>query len=298
VRRFHGFSLIVTLVALPAGATVTKDQCVDANGDGQALRLEGKLAAARQKLETCGDPSCPAIVREDCVRRLRELDAVQPTIAFDVVDAAGSPVASVRVTLDGRPLEDRLVHSALRVDPGEHTFVFAADGALPVTRRLVIKEGEKDRHERVALAPVLGSPPPSTVPVALEPIAAPRPGLGTHKLLGLTAGGAGIVGIALGSLFGVLTVSAANRQRSDCASVEACMSRASALSDHSSAQTDGAVSTVAFVAGGALLLGGAALFFMVPARPAGVTPERPVGAWRLEPVVGLFGAGLSLHGEL
>jgi len=70
------------LLSASAFADVTKEQCIDANGQARELRREGKLAAAREQLRLCGNPKCPAMVRDDCAKRLDEVDKAQPTMAF------------------------------------------------------------------------------------------------------------------------------------------------------------------------------------------------------------------------
>jgi hypothetical protein len=291
----------VSAVSLPAHADVTKNQCVDANSNGQALRLDGKLAAARHELQVCSDPTCPGIVRTDCTQRMEELERAQPTIIFEVKDGAGADMSAVRVTLDGKPLPDKIEGTALRIDPGEHTFTFAANGIDPVTRKFVLLEGEKGRRERVVLgstvaqapaqAPVLqASPPP--------PAEVPASGLGTQKIIGLTVGGLGIAGLAVGTIFGLMTFAAASDQNSDCSSSSDCPRRASALSDHTTGSTEGAVSTAAFIAGGALVVTGITLFFTAPSgrKEQPSTEGQPSTSLRIAPMLGHSLAGVSLQG--
>jgi hypothetical protein len=258
-------ALASALVVSPAGADganpPSKTECAKANADAQALRMEGKLAAGRTELELCQSPSCPAIVRDDCAQRMDDLERAQPTIVFDVKDTAGTDVSAAAVTVDGQPLSSKLTGSALRVDPGEHTFVVTADGHPPVTRRLVIKEGEKDRREVVALGSLAPSPSPS--PVSASGTAGATQ-LGSRRILGLTAGGAGIAAFAVGGIFGAETFSAVSQQNSACANSSHCTSPHEAESAHSSAVTDSTVSTAMFIAGGVLLAGGALLFFTAP----------------------------------
>jgi hypothetical protein len=136
--------------AAPA-AEVTKDQCVDANTKAQSLRRERKFRAAREQLSLCVDVHCPAMVRDDCAQRLDELERVQPTIVFDAKDGSGRDLSEVRVTIDGKPLADKLDGAALAVDPGAHSFTFEVVGQPVVTRNLVLKEGEKLRRERIPM---------------------------------------------------------------------------------------------------------------------------------------------------
>jgi hypothetical protein len=304
-------SLAVSLfiVAPAAAADVTKNQCVDANGRAQHLRTEGKLAQAREDLRLCSDPKCPPIVRSDCTKRLDDLESAQPTIAFGAKDASGNDIVAVRVTVDGKPLLSRLDGTAVPVDPGEHTFVFEAEGQPAVTRRLVVTEGEKGRRESVVVGSP-PSPPPPTPPPAPRPSTPPSPllespprpvspppasaaGMGTQKVVGLAIGGAGVAGLALGGVFGLLTLSAKNQQISECGGPCSASSHAQAVTDHSTGMTDGVISTVGFIAGGALLVGGALLFFT--AHPSS---ERAAARIVVAPSVGLDGGGVLVRGEL
>jgi hypothetical protein len=297
-------------------ADVTKDQCVGANAKAQDLRREGKLSAAREQLLMCAAQSCPEIVRDDCTKRLDDLERAQPTVAFEVKDAAGLDVTAVRVSVDGRELADRLVGTALPVDIGEHVFTFEVSGQAPVSRTLVITEGEKGRRERIVIGGASAPPPapapspgpaelPSAAPPASVPaLPAPPPArltsrgaavggaMGTQRILGLVGAGAGVVGVALGSVFGLMTISEKNQGLADCRSSGACNNHAQAVSDRSSELTDGAISTAAFVAGGVFLAGGAALFFT--ARPSS---ERAAAAILVVPSVRRGGGGISVRGE-
>ncbi|HEY8089950.1 MAG TPA: hypothetical protein VIF09_18945, partial [Polyangiaceae bacterium] len=142
---------LLVLAPLSAGAGMTKLACIDANTRGQDLRRDGKLAAAREQLRSCTDPSCPGLVRDDCSRRLDELEKVQPTVVFEVKDVAGNDVSGVEVTVDGEPAVQTLDGTALQLDPGEHELVFRATGRAPVSRTLMLTEAEKERRERIVL---------------------------------------------------------------------------------------------------------------------------------------------------
>jgi hypothetical protein len=290
---------VVGLASPSALADVTKQQCIDANGQGQDLRRAGKLSDAREQLRACGNPRCPAIVRDDCTKRLDELESAQPTVLFAAKDGSGHDLGEVTVTEDGHPLAEKLDGTALRVDPGQHEFTFTAKDQPSVSQTFIIREGEKDRRELVQIgapAPAQVAAPPPPAPSAEEPAdgTAPAPGrgLGTRKILGLAVGGAGVVGLVVGSVFGAMTFSETSKQKSDCASPGSCSDHGQALSDHSAAVTDGTISTVAFVAGGLLLGGGAALFFL-PSRPS----EQPAAAaLTVRPSVGPGGGFVSVGG--
>jgi len=141
------------LVSATSRADPTKDQCVDAHAKAQDLRRSSNFSAARDQLRQCSSaPSCPALIRDDCTKRLDELEGAQPTLVFEVKDAAGNDLSAVKVTIDGALLTERLGGTALSVDPGEHTFTFEAGGLTPLTRKLIIREAQKDRRESITLA--------------------------------------------------------------------------------------------------------------------------------------------------
>jgi hypothetical protein len=289
--------LTVSLLAVSATADVTKEQCVDANGQGQQLRREGKLAAAREQLRLCMKPKCPAIVRDDCTKRLDELEKAQPTIAFTAKDASGADITAIKVTVDDQPLASKLDGTALPVDVGEHTFTFEAPGEPVVTRKLVLTEGEKGRREAITIGQAAPPPVPARAPI--ETAAAPAPandagGPGARKVVGLSVGGAGVVALGVGAAFGFMAISKKNQQTTDCPDAATCTTdgHSRALDDHSSGMTDSTLSTVGFIAGGALLVGGAILFF-TGGHGAGAAES---SAFQVAPSVGPGSGGMLVRG--
>jgi hypothetical protein len=272
-------ALVLAAFAPAVRADMTKKQCAATNAEGQALRLDGKLGASRVQFEMCGDPHCPAMVRDDCAQRLEEIERTQPTILFEMSDAAGASVSAVKIAVDGRAVADGLIGTAMRVDPGEHTFTFTTAGGAEVTKTFVLKEGEKNRRERIVVGRETGTPPgaPASAPLekaprAEEPVhVADRTTMSGQRMAGLVAGGAGIVAVAVGSVLGAMTFSAVGQAKSDCESSSSCSSHALAVSEHGVAETYGAASTAAFIWGGVLVAVGAVLFFVAPRSSATTT---------------------------
>jgi hypothetical protein len=273
---------------------VTKDQCVDADTEGQSLRRHGKLSAARERLRVCADATCPGLVRDDCTQRIDEIERAQPTIVFAAHDEAGRDLAAVAVTMDGQPFADRLDGAALPADPGQHDFVFSSEGQPPVTRTIVLREGEKGRREVVVIAR------PASVAASTSSSAAPppppAPSSGAQTTIGLVAGAAGIVAIGVGAVFGVMASSSWSSSQSECASPSDCSNHAQAVSDHDAASTEATVSTVGFALGGALLAGGLVLWLTAPkdTSPEASSEARSI---RVAPTVGRRGAGVALGGS-
>jgi hypothetical protein len=262
---------------------MSKEQCIASNSDAQDLFRDGKLSLARARLRECADPSCPALVRDDCTRRLDDLERAQPTIIFDVKDGSGRDLRAVSVTVDGVLLVHELNGKPLPVDPGEHTFVVTAEGEKPVTRTFVLKVGEKERLEHLTI----GELPQADGAQARDA------GLGTQRILGIAVGGVGIVGVAVGTIFGLMASSAWSQAKGACGpDTSHCNDLNGANSFKNTTDSDAAISTVAFIAGGVLLVGGAALF--LTGGPKGTSPTR-AEVW-IAPSLGQERAGAAVGG--
>lgn len=283
-------SVALLTMSANAGADATTDQCVDANTQAQALRRAGRFAEAREKLRVCAGPSCPSVVQSDCTTRFDEIDKAQPTIAFAAKGASGGDVTAVSVTMDGTPPVDHLDGTALPVDPGSHVFTFSVQGQPPVTRTLLIVEGEKDRREVVDLAGGAASPPsspstsspsaPAPAPLPESPTRARGGGLGTQRVLALVAAAIGVAGVGVGTAFGLVAMSKKSDAQSACPNLCANQDGVNAWS---AAVTDANVSTVAFIVGGVGLAGAAVLWLTAPsAASAGARIGLGPGTLRLQ----------------
>lgn len=287
-------SLVLSLSPTTAGAAPTKDQCVDANTRAQDLRRDGKLIDARTALQLCVADSCPKLVRADCAKRLDELEVAMPSITFEAKDGAGQDLSLVVVTVDDKPFSDQLDGSAINVDPGEHTFHFETPNQPPKTLKFVVHEGDRGRRETVTL----GLPPPKLA----EPPPPPSPSLtpGTagfmspkHKLIALSLGGAGVIGIGIGAAFGISASSHWSASKSECNSSAECPNHGAAVADRNSASNRATISTIAFVAGGAALAAGS-LLFVLDWRKS----REHVATLSVAPVVTPGGGGLWFVGAL
>jgi hypothetical protein len=277
---------LVLLVALAttdpaAAADPTKKECVTANEGGQDFRRAGQLHDARQSFTMCSSPSCPRAVRDDCAQRLTEVDAAMPTLQFGAKDAQGHDVAAVHVTMDGQPLIDSVTATSVGVDPGPHRFGFEADGFRPADLAVDVHEGDKDRSVQVVLESLESATPAAPAPAA--PASEGRHVVwGTQRGIGLGLGIVGLGGVALGTVFSLLSKSTYDHAvHSECAGdPNACS--AQGVRDGQTAHNQATLSTVAFIAGGALFAGGLLVFFTAPS-----------GVVAVGPTVSKGGAGLS-----
>jgi hypothetical protein len=282
-------SLSVSMTPLPAFADDAA--CIAASEQALALRKQGKLHRALEQLAVCADPGCPGEVKTECARRVDLVRASMPTLVLAARDTAGNDLLDVNVTMDGAPLATALDGRPLSVDPGPHVFRLEAPGLPPIERQLVLREGEKSRRESV----VLGVPRAAPAPPAPPPLQ-PTSTWSTQRTLALVGGGVGIVGLGLGALFGGYALAAKNDESRDCPSA-GCATRPQAVQDYNAAKDNATGSTVAFVAGGALVAAGVVLWLTAPA-PAGEPSRSPVASGlRLTPGVGPSAATLVVAGD-
>jgi hypothetical protein len=261
------------MLSAPALADMTKDECIDANGKGQQLRRDGAFSAARVQLRQCATASCPVMVRDDCTRRLDELEKAQPTVVFEVKDSAGADLIDVRVSIDGQLLVSRLSGKPVNVDPGAHELTFEASGKPPLHEKLLISEGET-RRERVVLgaaaapsaAPASSSvtPPPPLSPA--EPAEVPSSGWWTtRRVIGISIAGAGAVGVGVGAVFGLLASSSWSQAKSACGGDPTrCTDVTKGNSYRDTTLTDGTISTIGLIGGGALIAAGIVVLVTAP----------------------------------
>lgn len=272
---------VVTLLggATAIAADPTTADCLTASDASLTAGNQHRPRAERIQLLICASASCPADIRKECVRRVDEVNLQIPTIVFDVKDASGTDLEAVAVSMDGEPLAQRLEGVPISIDPGTHDFKFEPAGYAPITKRLIIQEGEKDRRELVSLATLEAN----STPAAAQDVGDSR-GLPTQRVLSLVAGGLGVVGVGLGAAFGVTAISKRNAARNVCPN--ACKTT-EGVAQWSDAGTAGNISTFGFIAGGAALAGAAVLWFTAPSAnggpktrvafgPSGV---QVVGAW-------------------
>jgi hypothetical protein len=283
------WSVLSSSVALAAGmvgwspqalaADPTTGDCLAASEASLKSGNEHHLRTERNQLLVCAAASCPADIRKECVRRVDEVNTAIPTIIFEAKDGSGKDLSAVKVTMDGDALAERLEGSALSIDPGEHTFAFATEGQPPLTKVFVIRESEKDRREAITfgVGDVVSSPLQAGAEAS---VTTGSTGLGTQKILAIVAGGVGVVGLGVGTAFGLVTMSKKSDAQKACPNLCADPNGVSLWSDAKSA---GNVSTVAFIVGGVALAGGAALWFTAkPESRSGPSAQVGVGPGSLQ----------------
>ena len=179
----------------------------------------------------------------------------------------------LEVRRDGVALQEAELGAPIPVDPGEHVIEAVAPGKQPWSSKIQVgADAAKVSVEIPALQAASGNPSSSATPAAVTTPAptgalpADNPNAGSAmRMTGLVFGGVGVVGIGLGSFFGLQASSKWSDAKGKCADFPyGCGAEGQDL--QSSAKSAATISTVMFVAGGALLATGAVLYFTAPKR--------------------------------
>jgi hypothetical protein len=198
--------------------------------------------------------------------------------------------------MDGKLLVDKINGRAVEVNPGTYTFTFEAPDGTKTEKQIVVAEGEKDKRVTATIgkpvAVVAGAPPPASTTIVLAPPPASQnppventpvvTSSGPWKTIGIVTAGVGVVGLGLGSVFGVMASS--NKSSAGCNSNSVCPNQ-NAVNTLGSAQSDGNLATVFFIAGAVLAAGGIMTWALAPSSSVQVAPS-----------VGSNTAGMLLRG--
>ncbi len=308
---FFACSIVVAagLLARPAHAD-PKAECIQANTKAQNLRNADQLVEARAQLLICARGVCPGPVRADCTQWLGQVNDSLPTIVLGAKDPEGNDLVQVQVSMDGKLLSRTIDGRALSIDPGAHKLVFEEKGQPPLSRQIVIHEGEKNREidVRIGTAPKAapasapgsaparsaqsdpapgpgGAAPPSPSPMPDQPREQHGSTGSTQRTLGLLAGGVGLVGAGVGTVFALKSQSKWNDAKTACGPGCGPGSEAYALNDQS--KQAGTLAAISFVAGGALLVTGVVLWLTAPSKESAPAVGAAIGPGRVS-VVGRF----------
>lgn len=241
----------------------------------------GRHASAWNKyLEAAAAANATGNTRREKEARERA-ETLRPSLSTLVVDvsAEGKQVPGLEVRRDGSSVGAPQWGVPIPADVGEHTIVATAPGH-DEWRRVVTVEGpaKSVSVEVPALTPSSAAGPSATtaVEVVPEPELTPRRGLGTQRVLALIAGGVGVAGIGVGSVFGLKSKSKHDEAEKYCDGADCTDPRG--VSAGEDAYSAGTLSTVFMVVGGAALAGGAVLWFTAPKRE-----EQPIATVGIGP---------------
>lgn len=185
-----------------------------------------------------------------------------------IVPADVATTAGLVVKRDAIAVGDAAWGVGVPVDPGDHAIEASAPGKETWTAHVVIGSTSDTKQVSIPALAVLETP---AVPVAVAPgPSAPTPSAAktdsgsrsSQKTWGLIAGGVGIVGLGVGSYFGVQALSGSSQARQQCPNA-ACPTPG-AVQQNNDARTDARIADVGFAAGVGALVAGSLLYFLAP----------------------------------
>jgi hypothetical protein len=177
---------------------------------------------------------------------------LEPKLAKLRIDAPPGVV----VRRDGDEIPAAALGSPLPIDPGEHTLTASAPGKKPWSAQV----SAMPANVATVTIPALdddGSSRGSGSPDARSS------GSSTFRVIGFTAGGVGVVGLAVGVVSGLSAISLSRKSKRSCPNSGICADE-DARNDADSARSAATISTIGFVAGGTLLAAGIALVVLAP----------------------------------
>jgi hypothetical protein len=200
--------------------------------------------------------------REQAAReRSRALEPRLPRIVYQV----GARLDGLEIRRDGVLVGSPQWGTPIPIDPGEHSITVTAPGREPWSTQITARESTPPVTLVIPELRLAGGLPPKPG----EPLPPPsqQPGLGTQQTLALVAGGVGVAGVIVGSIYGLKSSGKHSDAEPYCNSDGGCWDDRGydAMGD---AVAAGNVSTVAFIVGGAGLAAGAVLWFTAPSGEA------------------------------
>jgi hypothetical protein len=277
----------------PSGGTLLNlADCYEHTGQTASAWAAWKDAAARAN----------AAGKSDVEKRtLARAAALEPNLAKLAVSVdPASDVPGLEVKRDGVKMGHAEFGVPIPVDPGTHVIDATAPNKQPFSGKVDVAAKQPNATLTVTLvdAPQAAPAPeaasaPAAAPAA-APATAPAPeqpasSWSTQKTVALIVGGVGVVGIGVGSAFGLIAKSKNDQALQNCRTSTLCSQTGLDLtSDAKSAAT---VSTISFIAGGVALAGGIVLWLTAPSS----SPSSATGL-RFVPLVGSSLGGGAVSG--
>jgi hypothetical protein len=231
-------------------------------------------------------------------------DRLQPGLARITIELSSEArvIPGIRVRCGSVALDPNLSGVAIPVDSGEVLVEASAPGYAPWSRKVSIQAGGRATVSVPALTLLTGGVPTPSAPPIVEdyPVAPQPPSPGVNSVtaapaskgqsiaLPVALGAVGVVGLGLGSYFGLRAISKASDANDICPSGTCTEERGETLMQ--SARTSARISNVAYAVGVASLAAGLVFYLYLPTKT-----ESKVG---ISPWLGEQRAGLELRGRL
>ena len=261
----------------------------------------GKIASAYTTWKAVATQAkeAGAVEQPRLKRANQKVDQLAPRVIRVVVQVVDSP-PNVQVSLDGRALASGEIGVAIPIDAGQHTIEAKAPERVDWHSTFDLGKPDEGKTRSLPvgpLAPILRVERVETVeptrpnPVAPAPQADTGPRTPVLKYVGIATAGAGVVAIAVGTIFALSAKSKWNDAKDlGCDSDGVCRTQAG-VDLVNDANSKAKIGTIGFGAGIALIAGGAAMFFLAPSPE----PSKPGVAPTVS--IGPGGANLGVQGS-
>lgn len=237
----------------PSGGTLLAlGECHERSGHFASAWLAFRGAAARASAAGKADAEASA---------LEHAAKLEPKLSRLTLKLAPGVPANVELLRDTAVVSPSEIGVAVPIDAGMHEVHASAPGAKPWTKQIQI----------AAAAAVTIEVPPLESGAADGSETGEDPGR-TQRLLGFVAAGVGVGALIGGSVFGILAKSANDDGEALCHGNQCSQP---GLDFIHTADSRATVATIFFVAGAALIAGGATLYFTAPTAKKGAYLDIP-----------------------
>jgi len=205
--------------------------------------------------------------------RAQALQERLSTLTIRAISGEDDNDAHLEVRRDGVAVQQAELGAPIPVDPGEHVVEAVAPGRQPWSSKVQVAGDAAKVSVEIPKLQAEAAAPSSAPTVTTAPSNAPPPADSSsgsaQRTTAWVLGGAGVVSVGLGAFFGLSASSKWSDAKGKCSDYPyGCSSEANDL--RHSANSSATVSTVAFVAGGALLATGVILYLTAPSQKASV----------------------------
>lgn len=250
-------------------------------GAGQLASAWSTWLSAASSARTAGQSEREALARD----RAAALEPKLGRLTIVVPEEQRAP--GLIVSRDGVDLSSATWGTALPTDAGEHKIVARAPGREPYETTTTVEDGTTAEIAipELAIAP---EPPPDQpgTTTSGSGVADAPPARASTKPLGFALLGVGVVGIGVGSAFGLMAIDQNDKSKANCDPDDITQCNGTGVSQRNDALTFGNVSTVAFIAGAAFATAGVVLVL--------TSPKQATTTAAIEPTLG--GARFVLSG--